>query len=87
MSRHPFDPVSFAGGLLLLVLGAFGALGGLSDLDALRVAGPAVLLLLGIVLVGSALVSARTTRDEPPSSTAAGASGPVPDGAHDDGDG
>lgn len=85
MTRHPFDPVSFLGGLVLLLVGTVAAFGGLSSVEALGVVGPAILLVLGLALVASTVVGVRTPPQEdvrePGQDVAATAD------AHGDGDG
>jgi hypothetical protein len=64
MRRHAFDPLSFTFGALFLAVAAAGLTGPWSvrDLD-LAWLGPAVLVLLGIVVLLTALTP-RSARDE-----------------------
>lgn len=64
MRPHSFDPLSFFAGLVFCSLGILGAAGGLSDLETLRIGWPLVVILLGVLLVGSSINRAART-DEP----------------------
>jgi hypothetical protein len=66
MRRHAFDPLSFTFGALFLAVAAAGLTGpwSLRDLD-LTWLGPALLVLLGVVVLLTALTPRPAARGEP----------------------
>ena len=80
MRRHAFDPLSFTFGVLFLAVAAAGVTGpwSLRDLD-LAWLGPAVLVLLGVVVLLTALTPRSASRENAATAAASVEDRAVPD--------
>lgn len=85
MRRHAFDPVSFTFGVLFLAVAAAGLTGpwALRDLD-LAWLGPVALVLLGVVVLLTALSPRSAPRPHPDPAPDPGAAGEEPAGEDDE---